>query len=61
MAEAVNFGSPRWLKFLPNFSVCRCPSRENDRQTLAILREIAANVQIEQIEEKQEEKVFTKV
>lgn len=24
-AEAINFGSKRWLEFFPNFKLCPCP------------------------------------
>ncbi|XP_055307723.1 uncharacterized protein LOC129571875 [Sitodiplosis mosellana] len=51
LAEAVNFGSNRWIQFLPKFENCSCDSQENQDNiyTVARLREIVAALDSHQI------------
>lgn len=45
LAEAVNFGTRRWLNFVTKFEMCQCQNKEKqlDRFTLAHLQEIASS------------------
>lgn len=48
MAESVNFGSRRWLKFVQRFPMCQCQTDDKitDRFTLTLLKKIAENCKV---------------
>lgn len=57
MAEAINFGSQRWLELLPNYKLCSFETKgcNQNRSTLNVLKNIAGLYLENKIEPTEEE------